>query len=431
MFKKLHLQMTFFCTLVTGLILVILSCVCLYISENGNARNSYSSFQNNINSLLSHLENQTTISHHWIHQMEAGYHITISIRDNGQPLYFDVLNQDLNFKKIQEQAVDTAQTQHGIALSETDTGNLLLQHAEFPLQGLDGKDYYASAALLPGEHSVLSVVALYCLDREQLNILQQRLLFLVIDIIAILLLTVFSWFFTARMIQPIRESKEKQMQFIASASHELRSPLTVMLTSLSAMKIADKKDAQMFFDIIQSEGEHMTRLIGDMLSLANADNDSWSIHPKQTELDTLFLQTYEKYETIANQKGLTLSIELPDLEVPLCRCDGERIAQVLSILLDNAFSYTPCGGSVRLSLSAERNYFQLLVADNGPGIPAELKPLVFERFYRADTSHEDKTHFGLGLCIAHEIIKLHKGKIWIEDTLGGGATFLIRLPLSC
>ena len=193
----------------------------------------------------------------------------------------------------------------------------------------------------------------------------------------------------------------------------------------------DKKDAQMFFDIIQSEGEHMTRLIGDMLSLANADNDSWSIHPKQTELDTLLLQTYEKYETIANQKGLTLSIELPDLEVPPCRCDGERIAQVLSILLDNAFSYTPCGGSVRLSLSAERNYFQLLVADNGPGIPAELKPLVFERFYRADTSHEDKTHFGLGLCIAHEIIKLHKGKIWIEDTLGGGATFLIRLPLSC
>lgn len=431
MFKKLHRQMTFFCALVTGLILMTLSCICLYISESGNSRNSYSSFQNNINSLLSHLENQTTISHHWIHQIEAGYHITISIRDNGQPLYFDTLNQDLNLKKIQEQAVDTAQTQYGIALSETDTGNLLSQHAEFPLHGPDGKDYYASAALLPREHSVLSVVTLYCLDREQMAALQQRLLFLIIDVFAILLLTVFSWFFTARMIQPIRENKEKQMQFIASASHELRSPLAVMLSSLSAMKIADKEDAQMFSDIIQSEGERMTRLIGDMLSLANADNGSWSIHPKQTELDTLLLQTYEKYETIARQKGLTLSIDLPERYVPPCRCDEERISQVLSILLDNAFSYTPCGGSVQLSLSDEGKYFQIRVADNGPGIPDETKPLAFERFYRADTSHEDKAHFGLGLCIAHEIIKLHKGKIWIEDTPGGGATFLIRLPLSC
>ncbi len=218
------------------------------------------------------------------------------------------------------------------------------------------------------------------------------------------------------------------MQFIASASHELRSPLTVILSSLSAMKIAKKEEAEAFSHVIKSEGERMSRLIGDMLTLAGADNGSWSIQPAPVELDTLLLQSYEKFETVAAQKGMQLRIELPDTALPPYVCDGERIAQVLSILLDNAMSYTPQGGHILLSLSKEGNRWMLRVQDNGPGIPQEARAQIFERFYRAEKSRKDKEHFGLGLCIAQEIVRLHRGRLYLDDTPGGGATFVVSLP---
>ena len=428
MFKKLHLQMTFFCTLITSLILVGLSCICLYISEQGTIRNSYTVFQNNINSILAYLENQTTISHQWILQMEAGNQFHTFICDNGYPLYFNTLNHTPSLEKIQEQAIETAWEAHGIDLGSSGTGAALSQHAEFPMKGSDGKDYYVSAALLPRSGGVLSILTLYCLDVMKETFLHQRLLFLIVDAAAICLLAAFSWIFTGRMIRPLREGKKRQMQFIASASHELRSPLTVMLTSLSAMKIADREEAEAFTHTIQSEGERMSRLIDDMLSLAGADNGTWSIHPSPIELDTLLLQTYENFEAVAARKGLSLSVELPDADFPACVCDGERIAQVLAILLDNALSYTPKGGSIHLSLSREVSRYLLRVADNGPGIHGEARAQIFERFYRAETSHKDKEHFGLGLCIAREIVKLHKGRLYLEDTPGGGATFVVSLP---
>lgn len=428
MFKKLHLQMTFFCTLITSLILVMLSCICLYISEQGNSQNSYSSFQNNVNSILSYLESQNTISLHWIHQIESSYQFSLHILDNGQPLYFQTLNPDSSLDPIREQAADAARQQHGIDITRTNIENLLPQHTEFSMEGSDGRDYYISAALLPREHSVLSVMTLYSLEAEKKARLRQRLLFLCVDLIAIFLLAVFSWFFSGRMIRPIRESRERQAQFIASASHELRSPLAVMLTSLSAMKKANEEESQIFYQMILSEGERMSGLIGDMLFLANADHGSWSMNPGKAELDTLLLQVYEKYEPIAREKKRSIFIELPDTEIPCCRCDEERLAQVLFILLDNALSYTPEKGKVLLSLTFSGNQYLIRVADNGCGIPDEKKELIFERFYRADQSHKDKAHFGLGLCIAYEIVRLHKGNIWVEDTPGGGSTFVISLP---
>ena len=428
MFKKLHLQMTFFCTLITSLILVALSFLCLSIAEKGTARNNYISFLNNVNSLVTHLEDQTTISHQWLLQMENSYHVTISIHDNGSPLYYNILNENTALLEVQAQAVEMTEKEYGLDIYAIND-SLLSQHTEFSMKGPDNNDYYVSAARFPRGESTLSVLTLYCLDIEQADAWHQRFLFLGVDIVAIILLAVFAWIFTGRLIRPIQENRERQIQFIASASHELRSPLTVILASFSAMKIASKKEAEVFSRTIESEGERMTRLIGDMLSLANADNGSWSIHPEPLELDTLLLMTYEKYEQLAELKGLLLSVVLPDTELTPCSCDEGRMTQVLSILLDNAFSYTPPGGKINLSLAKEGNRYLLRVADNGPGIPAQSKALIFERFYRDDKSHQDKEHFGLGLCIAQEIVKLHKGRLLIEDTPGGGATFVISLPV--
>ena len=118
------------------------------------------------------------------------------------------------------------------------------------------------------------------------------------------------------------------------------------------------------------------------------------------------------------------------LEVPLsiCKWDSARISQVRGILLDNGSSDGSGGGRMEMGVKENEKYFQLYVQDNGPGISDENKEAVFRRFYRADPARKEKQHFGLGLCIAREIVTLHKGSIRILDTPGGGSTFVIRLP---
>lgn len=428
MFKKLHLQLTFFCTLITGLILVTMTTLCLYIVESGMNDRSYTSFLNNLSTMLTHFETQSTISHQWILQMEANYHIKLNILDNNTPLFSQQLDNDQEVSVIFEEAAEKARTDYDFNDAGLSPTNILSRHVEFKMPGSNGQKYYTSVALIPKDNGYLKVTVLYPLDNLAHDIIVQRILFAFLDLFAIVLLAIFSWHFTKRMILPIKESRERQVQFIAAASHELRSPLTVILTSLSAMKVADKNQSEQFADSIQSEGQRMSRLIDDMLTLANADNRTWSIHPSDIEMDTLLLQTYEKYERIARDKGLILDIDLPEDLPPTYPCDGERIAQVLSILIDNAMSYTPAGGKVKLGLKSEYSHIQLYVADNGPGVPDESKKSIFDRFYRVDKAHKDKAHFGLGLCIAKEIVKLHKGKLTVEDTPGGGATFVVTLP---
>lgn len=174
----------------------------------------------------------------------------------------------------------------------------------------------------------------------------------------------------------------------------------------------------------------MSRLIDDMLQLAGADACSWTFMAAPVSPDTLLLDTYEKYEYLAREKGLALRIRLPDEECPFILCDEERIAQVLSILMDNALSYTPSTGHITLSLSFTANHASLSVSDDGPGIPDSAKKQVFQRFFRQDKAHTSKEHFGLGLSIAKEIVKMHKGRLVLSDTPGGGATFTIILKTS-
>lgn len=107
----------------------------------------------------------------------------------------------------------------------------------------------------------------------------------------------------------------------------------------------------------------------------------------------------------------------------------EKVSQILTILIDNALSYVPEGGSIRLQAKKEPGAIAISVSDNGPGIPDSEKDSVFQRFYRSDASRNDKQHFGLGLCIAKEIALLHQGSLKILDTPGGGATFILKLPL--
>lgn len=424
MLNKVKIRLLFFCALATGVILLVMTTLCLAILEKGTQEKSYLDFQNNAKSILNSIERQTVLSHIWLSQMENNYHFIFDIRDGDTPLLYTAARHTA-FRDTFALARKTAQETYHL---DFENSYALSRYESFPLTMPNGSVYYVMAAVMPKNSGRISMIMLYPLAALQQQILQNRLTFGCGSAAAWLLLLVLAQVLIGNMLHPIEENRKNQSQFIASASHELRSPLAVILSALSAARVARDDERIPFLNTIQSEGERMARLVDDMLTLARSDSRSWSMDPQWTEPDTLLLEAYEKYELPAKQRNLHLKIRLPEAPVKPCFCDRQRIAQVLCILIDNAFSYTPAGGNVTLSLAENGKYIEFTVTDNGAGIAEEEREKIFDRFYRADRSHQDKEHFGLGLCIAREIVTLHKGKIFASGANGGGAVFTVRLP---
>lgn len=437
MFRRLHLQLTALCIAITGLTLTVLSCICLFISESGIRSRESSSFAASLDTMYQNLEQQAILSHTWVRQIERNHQFYLQITDNGTPLFFQTLEDAAIPGELWKMAEQKALEDFGLDLQDPGTLSVLKRYESFPLTW-EGRHYNASVGLIPRSSGYIGVTVLAPLARMESGILRQRLAFLLADLAALALLGIFFWHFTERMLRPLAENRKRQMQFVASASHELRSPLTVILSNVAAVRSGAMKNDLRFLDVIDSEGNRMSRLITDMLQLAGADSHTWTIRPAEVETDTLLLQIWEHFEPVAASLGLRWDLSLPEGSVPHLFCDEERIRQLLSILIENAFSYTPSGGLVSLTLSpvlpsrarrsARHDCLGITVSDNGPGIPDGQKEAVFERFYRLDRSRTDKSHFGLGLCIAQEIAHLHHGQILLTDTPGGGASFTVVLP---
>ena len=417
--------MTLFCGTVTGLILLLMTLAGLLAFENLLSKNDAAVHDKTVYALLSSLEAEPYIDYDKTAKMADTRYYTVVLYDKSIPY---ALNLDQEKKELIDTAREMALKNHGFNVNNPPILSTAAKQLEFTMN-VQKKEYLASFAAIPHKYGTFSAVILYSRQQLHRQIGRLRIFFLIIDAAALVLLFTAAWFYTGRMLLPLEENRKRQIQFVASASHELRSPLAVLLSSADALAVADMEDRQGFHDIIKSEGHRMSQLINDMLSLASADNQSWPMHLENTPLDELVPELYEKYHSLANTKGLALKIQLPSPdEVPTALCDRQRIAQVMGIFLDNAISYTPKGGRITLGLSPGSGGWILWVSDTGPGIPDELKNSVFQRFFRADPSREDRRHFGLGLSIAAEITRLHGGKIWTEDNPGGGAVFCLLLP---
>ncbi len=425
MFQKVHVRLALMCAGTTIFILFAMSCGALYISEHGLKTRSFISFQNDMNTLVSNLEQQTIITHEWLTRIEDNGKYLINVIDNGVPFLYNERSTPEQ-KALFEMAWDCYEQTFAVesTVSAFDTWHM---EYRFSSTGRGSGDYYACVTTSQRNSGTFQVMILCSMEPLLVQIRTQRILFVLLDVLAFAALALFSWHFTKRLLSPLEENQRQQNQFIAAASHELRTPLAVILSCASASGRASEEERGHFLDSIQSEGLRMSRLIDDMLLLTRADQCRWTVQKKDTELDTLLLDTFEAFEPSAKEQGVRLTISLPEGAVPPVPCDPERIRQVLAILLHNAFSYTPKGGCVRLSLVYDGKTARLTVADTGIGIPDEEKKKVFERFYRADQSRSEKGHFGLGLCIAAEIAGAHHGRILVTDTPGGGSTFTVVL----
>lgn len=270
---------------------------------------------------------------------------------------------------------------------------------------------------------------LYSLEGLYSRVRQQRIRFFAIWFFSAAVLSVFSYLFTAHSLRPVVENEEKQRHFISVASHELRSPLAVFKTGLSILKAeADGEKRERTFALMEDEMSRMERLIQDLLSLARAERAIMECRFGEASLKEILNTVFEKYVLLARKRGISLFCETPE-ESCRCMCDPQRIEQVIVILMDNALSYTPSGGSIHLSLFCSRNKYCIQVKDTGSGISDADKKKIFDRFYRSSSSRSDREHFGLGLSIAREICNIHRAKISVTDTRGGGSTFTIRLRM--
>jgi two-component system, OmpR family, sensor kinase len=219
-----------------------------------------------------------------------------------------------------------------------------------------------------------------------------------------------------------------QRRLLADVSHELRTPLTVIKGNVDLMRRMNKLDEESLSSIDQEAGR-LTRLVGGLLLLAQAESGKLSLDMKSVELDTLLLEVFQEMRILAG--GKKLRMRLGDIDQAMVKGDRDRLKQVLLNLLGNAIQYTPQGGDVIMSLARIGEQVRIIVRDTGPGIPADDLPFIFERFYRAEKSRTRgrSTGFGLGLSIAQWIVENHGGTLEVESKEGEGTTFAIWLPL--
>jgi len=222
---------------------------------------------------------------------------------------------------------------------------------------------------------------------------------------------------------------DSQRRFLADVGHELRTPLTVIKGNVDLMQRFGESDEESLSSI-ENEVDRLTRMVGDLLLLAQAESGKLPLDNRLIELDTLVLEVLNQMNVLARDK---VQLRLGDIDqVQVCG-DQDRLKQVIMNLVGNAINYTPQGGVVTLGLGKVEQLSKLTIQDTGQGIPSEDLPHVFERFYRGEKSRtrsRDGKGFGLGLSIAYWIVRNHGGRIEVESTEGEGTTFYVWLPLA-
>ncbi len=372
MFRQVHRRLTLLCAGITILVLIFMACSYLYISEKNLKENSFASFRNDMNTLLSNLENQTVITHEWLSKLEGGGKYIISIHDNDKDFLWG--QQDGGGSRKAALEAGWAYYQENAETFPTPLA-FTITHQEFRFfsagQGQD--DYFGCIALSSRNTGKLTILILESLAPLQEQIKAQRHTFFMLVAFSSLVLILFAYFFTGRLLIPLQKSRDSQIQFVAAASHELRTPLSVILSAASACQKASPDEQESFFHTIENEGAAMSRLISDLLMLAGADSHSFPLRPGECEPDTLLLNTFEAFEPLAHEKGFRLSVRLPEEKTAPIRCDSERIRQVLSIFLHNAFSFCPKGSEYYAFHEAAGKAYLLLCHGQRPRNPRRRK----------------------------------------------------------
>lgn len=426
-YARIYRKLRMIYTITSGSILTVVLIIVFFLTEKQLQMGYYETFHNNVNTITSKLQLNNTITNTWMSSIEKDNNLVVSISDNGVPLldhgtWLDTEERTYLFNQARNKA-----KQDGLDIQAAPVSYAGVRSNYYEAKGSNGRDYSAAVVMIPSGKNYRSAIILQSFDRTFRERLLEILFYCFVDIAGITALYIGSRILIGKTLRPVEESRKKQTEFIAAASHELKSPLAVIRTSATAVRKVPER-AEDYISNIENESKRMARLIDDLLILSSTDAKSWTIKNGPMELDVVLINLYESYEPICRNGNITLEIELPEEVLPKINGDPERIKQILMILLDNALKHSKTKEKLILKAYSKRNYIYIEVIDFGVGISEEEKNLVFERFYRVDKSRMEKEHFGLGLSIARELVRLHGGLLTLKDTPGGGCTFVMKLP---
>jgi signal transduction histidine kinase len=235
----------------------------------------------------------------------------------------------------------------------------------------------------------------------------------------------------AKTVENLEIASQHKSQFVANMSHELRTPLAAILGYAELIQegfygpLSDK--ALESLTRIRSNGKHLLGLINTVLDIAKIESGQFTLNMTEYAIESVVETVRTATESLAQNKKLALRTEIAK-PLPIGVGDEQRLTQVLLNLVGNAIKFTDAG-EIRVTARAVNGHFTVSVSDTGPGIPAEHQARIFEQFHQVDSSNtKAKGGTGLGLAIAKQIVEMHGGRIWVESTLGKGATFQIELP---
>ncbi|MFS0722688.1 ATP-binding protein [Paenibacillus sp. 1P07SE] len=226
--------------------------------------------------------------------------------------------------------------------------------------------------------------------------------------------------------------------FVANVSHEIRTPLSMLQGYSEALMddiAASPEERQELVQVIHDESLRMGRLVKDLLDLARMEAGHLQMNMQQVDVKALIVRVHRKFQVYAKERGIRLRYECAELPLELKLADEDRLEQVLTNLLDNALRHTREDAAITIQADMIRHEgkscVQIIVKDEGQGIPPEDLPFIFERFYKADKARTRavSSGTGLGLAIVKNIVESHRGTIRVESRLGEGTSFTVLLPV--
>jgi signal transduction histidine kinase len=247
------------------------------------------------------------------------------------------------------------------------------------------------------------------------------------------------------LLDRLQQSFESQERFVADASHQLKTPLAILRGELDILRMKDRSrerpsreaeaDRDAFLDSAAQELEYLSRMVEDLLLLARVDAGEAALSSGAVRLDELALEAVSRLKPIAQRRGVGVRFDLvaehgePEYEV---RGDADLLRSLLQSLIENAIKYSPAAGgerapSVQVSVASEADWVWVRIKDEGPGIPVDDLPRIFERFYRSNTQPKGVGGTGLGLAIAKRISEVHHGILLAESEPGQGSQFSFGL----
>ncbi len=410
-------------TLSTGVILTfILAVTFLYYLSSQQSRMEVS-FSDHIFTLTSKLQTESAFNDSYLAQLESKHRLLIYIEENNTPFFFPGVYSTRTDRQILLNKTQKLASSEGIFPNSHPISSDLLQSSVLSIKGKHCDSYLGCVTIVNTSSGYKKLILLQDITENKIKLIQNAALYLLIDILGILLLFLTGKRFVSRSLKPLEEMYAKQQDFTAAASHELRSPLSVIRAAADAASINPIRQEK-FLSVIKDECRRGDSLIKNLLLLSSAREESWSMKMQRFELDEMLLHLTELYEPLCGAKNGSLLLSLPEETLPPVYADPELCLQIFTILLDNAIAYgLRDTGRIVLNIKSTPARIVASVTDFGPGISDKDKPLIFDAFYRQDQSRNVKSHFGLGLSIAARLAKLQDITLNVRDTEGGGSTF--------